>query len=215
MSSIGGPPKKGGETPGLGKLLPFRTPGLDGSKADGSKADGSKADGSKADGSKTHDPAHVETQQPSPAAPSPSTTIVGATTVGAITDPHNMLDAGGFVGVTRAELDLPAAPVDGAGKSQLEARLAALGLDPVRFEKPDLKLKALGPTVLQTAEGKVMSGSLTIETREQLKQLSGIVRVGGDLTLQEGTFRNTDLLALSDLVTIEGRLTVTFEGNGA
>ncbi len=92
------------------------------------------------------------------------------------------------------------APVEGAALSQLIARLKARGgSEPVGVVH--------GPVVLQTSEGPVLSGSLQIESRGQLSKLDGVVRVGGDLGLT-GILKNADLLALRELKTIEGRLTL-------
>lgn len=94
------------------------------------------------------------------------------------------------------------APVEGAALSQLIARLKARG---GREQVGAVD----GPTVVQTSEGPVLSGSLQIEGKGQLQKLDGVVRVGGDLAVS-GIVKNADLLALRDMKTIEGRL--TFEG---
>jgi hypothetical protein len=91
-----------------------------------------------------------------------------------------------------------AAPVEGAALSQLVARLRATAA-------PE-RAAPVGPVVVKTAEGPVLSGSVSIETRAALHQLDGVVRVGGSLAV-EGTIKNADLLALRDLKTVEGRLT--------
>jgi hypothetical protein len=101
-----------------------------------------------------------------------------------------------------------AAPVDGAGTSQVLARLKARG-----FEGKKLTKTAETSRVADTAEGKVLSGSLTIESRSGLQKLDGVVRVGGDLTVHEGVIKNADLLALKSLKSVERRL--TFEGLSA
>lgn len=93
------------------------------------------------------------------------------------------------------------APVEGAALSQLIARLRARGdaLGPVAT--------ITGPTMLQTSEGKVLSGSLQIEGKTGLQKLDGVVRVGGHLAI-EGVMKNADLLVLRDLKVVEGRLTL-------
>jgi len=100
-----------------------------------------------------------------------------------------------------------AAPVDGAGQSQVMARLKARGFEGKKVTKT---AATSGPSVVQTAEGKVFSGSVAIESRQGLQKLVDVVRVGGDLTIHEGVFKNADLLALKGLKTVERRL--TFEG---
>lgn len=95
------------------------------------------------------------------------------------------------------------APVEGAALSQLVARLKARG------DQNVVATAVSGPTVVQTDEGKVLSGSVQIESRSGLQKLDGIVRVGGSLAV-EGLLKNADLLALRDLKVVEGRL--TFEG---
>lgn len=95
------------------------------------------------------------------------------------------------------------APVEGAALSQLVARLKARG------DQGVVASAVSGPTVVQTQEGKVLSGSVQIESRSGLQKLEGIVRVGGSLAV-EGLLKNADLLALADLKVVEGRL--TFEG---
>lgn len=92
-----------------------------------------------------------------------------------------------------------AMPVEGAALSQLVARLRATSGD-------QATVKNAGPVIVKTAEGPVLSGSVTIDTRPALHALDGVVRVGGGLTV-EGTFKNADLLALRDIVVVEGRLT--------
>ncbi|MDP2339399.1 MAG: hypothetical protein Q8O67_00465 [Deltaproteobacteria bacterium] len=100
-----------------------------------------------------------------------------------------------------------AAPVDGAGASQVLARLKARG-----FEGKKLTKTAETSRVADTAEGKVLSGQLTIESRSGLQKLVDVVRVG-ELTVHEGVFKNADFLALKSLKIVERRL--TFEGLSA
>lgn len=101
-----------------------------------------------------------------------------------------------------------AAPVEGAGQSQVLARLKALGIEPGR--KLTKTASTSGPSIVQTNEGKVLSGSVQIESRQGLQKLTDVVRVGGDLTIHEGVIKNADLLALKSLKSVERRL--TFEG---
>jgi hypothetical protein len=94
------------------------------------------------------------------------------------------------------------APVEGAALSQLIARLRAKG-DGQQVQA------TVGPTIIDTAEGKVLSGSVNIDTRQALHKLDGIVRFGGSVSV-EGIIKNADLLAIRDVKVVEGRL--TFEG---
>ena len=95
-----------------------------------------------------------------------------------------------------------AAPVEGAALSQLIARLKARGDATGTTGAVD------GPSIVQTAEGKVLSGSIQIEGRSGLhKYVEGVTRVGGDLAIT-GVMKNADLLALRDVRTIEGRLDI-------
>ena len=95
-----------------------------------------------------------------------------------------------------------AAPVEGAALSQLIARLKARGDATGKTGAVD------GPSIVQTAEGRVLSGSIQIEGRSGLhKYVEGVTRVGGDLAIT-GVMKNADLLALRDVKTIEGRLDI-------
>lgn len=97
-------------------------------------------------------------------------------------------------------------PVEGAALSQLVARLQA------RIDgspKTGSTSAVQGPTIVQTDEGAVLSGSVQVENRASLHKLDGVVRIGGSLSV-EGPVKNADLLALRELKTVEGRL--TFEG---
>lgn len=98
-----------------------------------------------------------------------------------------------------------ATPVEGAGKSQVLARLQALGIEGrkrVKTTEP--------PRVVDGTDGRVHDGSVGIESRAGLAKLDGVTRIAGSLSLQEGAVKNADLLSLRDLKVIEGRL--TFEG---
>ena len=106
---------------------------------------------------------------------------------------------------TAGESTAIAAPVEGAGKSQVLARLQAMGIEGRKRVKT-----AEPPRVVDGADGRVHAGSLTIESRAGLSKLEGVTRLAGSLTLQEGAVKNADLLALRDLKVVEGRL--TFEG---
>lgn len=96
----------------------------------------------------------------------------------------------------------------GAG---VRARLAALGVRgadalPIKTAARD------GVRLKDTPIGKILDGSITVESGRGLQKLEGVVRVTGDLVLQESAARSPDLLALRSLAEVGGRLTI--EGNG-
>jgi hypothetical protein len=132
-----------------------------------------------------------------PAAPTTAAAPVAPSEPASAATPASTQQAATFDAVAGSALSL-AAPVEGAALSQLVARLRATA-------SPE-RAAPVGPVVVKTAEGPVLSGSVTIETRAALHQLDGVVRVGGSLAI-EGTIKNADLLALRDLKTVEGRLT--------
>ena len=98
-----------------------------------------------------------------------------------------------------------AAPVEGAGKSQVLARLQAMGIEGRKRVKT-----AEAPRVVDGADGRVHDGSVSIESRTGLAKLDGVTQIAGSLSLQEGAVKNADLLALRDVKVISGRF--TFEG---
>lgn len=98
-----------------------------------------------------------------------------------------------------------APPLDGAGASQVLARLKALAFEGSKVTKTPESAR-----IVDTTEGKVLSGSVSIESPRDLAKLEGVVRVGGDLTIHEGILQNADLLVLQSLKSVERRL--TFEG---
>lgn len=97
------------------------------------------------------------------------------------------------------------APVEGAGRSQLLARLQAQGPEGRRRIKT-----AEAPRIVDDAGGRVHDGPVSIESRAGLAKLDGVTRVAGSLTLQEAALKSADLLSLRELQVVEGRL--TFEG---
>ena len=171
--SIGGP--KGPDAPkGLAKVLQLRTPALE----------------------KTEKVAETtKTEAPSTTTPTTTAQATSQTT-------SQTMPTATFEGTTGTQQTL-AAPVDGAGQSQLLARLKARG-------KVTKTAANSGPSFVQTAEGKVHNGSVTVESKSGLSKLVDVVRVGGDLTIHEGVVKNADLLALKSLKSVERRL--TFEG---
>lgn len=120
--------------------------------------------------------------------------------------PESKSEAAQFDGAAGTQQTI-AAPVEGAGQSQVLARLKARGFEGKKVTKT---AATSGPSLVQTAEGKVFSGSVSIESRQGLQKLVDVVRVGGDLTVHEGVFKSADLLALKSLKSVERRL--TFEG---
>lgn len=132
-----------------------------------------------------------------PAAATTATAPVAPSEPASAAAPVPSQQAATFDAVAGSAVSL-AAPVEGAALSQLVARLRATA-------SPE-RAAPVGPVVVKTAEGPVLSGSVAIETRAALHQLDGVVRVGGSLAI-EGTIKNADLLALRDLKTVEGRLT--------
>ena len=72
---------------------------------------------------------------------------------------------------------VPETTLEAGRGGHVQARLAALGL---------IKTAAQGVgRVKDTPQGKIIDGSLTIESMAGIKKLDGVVRVSGDLTLQE------------------------------
>jgi hypothetical protein len=129
-----------------------------------------------------------------------ATTNVTATTATAATstpDPPAAL----FEPVPGAAL-APEAAVQGAGRSQLLARLASSGGSAVQRRNVD-SLPGLDDT-----SGQVHPGSVTIENRGDLAALEGVQVIDGSLTLQEGVVKSADLFVLRDLREIRGRLTI-------
>jgi hypothetical protein len=180
---------RGPKDPTLGVVLPFaRRPAPSATPTAGEGAPPAPTAGS---------PAAPPATTPTTASP-PAT--ARAEDAGAAT-----FQRGGPPGVAPAVL-APSSPVEGAGTSQVLARLQALGLQGRRR----VKTAEVAPRVVDAGDGRVLSGSLTIESRAGLARLEGIARLGGSLTLREGAVKNADLLALRDLKVIEGRL--TFEG---
>lgn len=137
-------------------------------------------------------------RRPEPTAPASSSTVQGPSPVpGAVTPPPAAQAAAKFEPVPGRSAAVQA-PVEGAALSQLVARLRALG--PVESQAP------VGPALVQTSEGPVLSGSVQLDGKAQLPTVEGVVRVGGDLAVT-GVLKSADLLALRDLKFVEGRLT--------
>lgn len=140
----------------------------------------------------------VESAGVGAASPATETKPVEATTKAASPETSTFDRAAGSSSVI-------AAPVEGAGKSQVLARLQAMGIEGRKRVKTAEPMR-----VVDGADGRVHDGSLSIESRAGLAKLEGVTRLAGSLSLQEGAVKNADLLALRDLKVVEGRL--TFEG---
>ena len=61
--------------------------------------------------------------------------------------------------------------------------------------------------------GRILHGSLAVESTRSLAKLEGVVRVTGDLSIQESVLKSAELLVLKSLTEVGGRLTL--EGNAA
>jgi hypothetical protein len=77
------------------------------------------------------------------------------------------------------QTQLPELPDDSSRGANLRARLTALGKVPIKTAESD-RLR-----VRDGSGGKIVEGSVTIESPKGLQKLEGVVRVSGDLTLQE------------------------------
>ena len=120
--------------------------------------------------------------------------------------PHDLTSEGFDPSATKGTV-VPEAPPESARGGNVRARLAAMGQLPIKTAAKDVG------RIKETPVGKIFDGSLTIESAAGLKKLEGVVRVSGDLTLQESVAKSPDLLVLKSLIEVGGRLTV--EGNGA
>jgi hypothetical protein len=195
MANIGGPkgPSDPRRAPGGGaKILPLKRP---------EKSDKTEKAG---DEDTSPDPAEKLAQKSQPTAP-----IVTKKQVSLELPPlpeKNPLNPGAKV----------TAPTEGEGQAGrgagVRARLAALGVKgaeslPIKTAARD----AVG--VKETPLGKILEGTIRIDTPRGLAKLEGVVRVTGDLVLQESAAKSPDLLALCSLIEVGGRLTI--EGNAS
>lgn len=106
--------------------------------------------------------------------------------------------------------DLPTVPGEAAGGS-VKARLRALGL-----KGGEALVKSAASDAIHYSSvpgGRILHGSAVIESARALAKLDGVVRVTGDLTVQESALKSADLLVLKSLTEVGGRLTL--EGNPA
>jgi hypothetical protein len=97
---------------------------------------------------------------------------------------------------------VPEPTTERAPGGHARARLTALGQLPIKTVANDVG------RIKDTPLGKIFDGSLTIESIADLKKLDGVVRINGDLTLQENIAKSADLLALTNLIELDGRLAI-------
>ncbi|MBI1947678.1 MAG: hypothetical protein HYS27_18465 [Deltaproteobacteria bacterium] len=108
--------------------------------------------------------------------------------------------------------DLPAGQGDGQAGGSVKARLHALGLK----GGTDGLIKTAGADAIRYSTvpgGRILHGSLAIESARSLAKLEGVVRITGDLSIQESVLKSADLLVLKSLTEVGGRLTL--EGNAS
>jgi hypothetical protein len=120
-------------------------------------------------------------------------------------------DQEGFDPNASRDTVLPAEVEEGARGASFRARLAALGVKGAE----SLPIKTAGRAtgrIKETPVGRIYEGTLRLESPRGLAQLEGVVRITGDLVLQESASKSADLLALRSLIEVGGRLTI--EGNG-
>lgn len=111
----------------------------------------------------------------------------------------------------RAPQDLPGGAGEGGKGASVRARLQALG---VKGAAGLVKSAATdGIRYSSVPGGRILHGSVVVESVRALAKLEGVVRVTGDLTLQESLLKSPDLLVLKTLIEVGGRLTL--EGNSA
>lgn len=133
-----------------------------------------------------------------PAAPTTAAAPVAPSEPASAAASASSQQAATFEAVAGSALSL-AAPVEGAALSQLVARLWAAASTE--------RVAPVGPAIVKTDEGLVLSGSLTIDTREGFRQVKDAVRIDGSLAI-EGTIKNVDLHNLSQLKSIAGSFVV-------
>ncbi|MCC7073913.1 MAG: hypothetical protein IT383_21575 [Deltaproteobacteria bacterium] len=111
----------------------------------------------------------------------------------------------------RQARELPAGTGDGSTGGSVKARLHALGLK----GSPGLIKSAASDAIRYSSVpgGRILHGSVVIESARALAKLEGVLRVTGDLTIQESGLKSADLLVLKSLTELGGRLTL--EGNPA
>jgi hypothetical protein len=111
-----------------------------------------------------------------------------------------------FDGATKRDVDFHDAtgPMAARG-ANVKARLAALGVKGA--EALPIKTRDVA-RVKDTPIGKILEGSVVVESARHFQKLEGVVRVTGDLTVQEARLAGADATPAMDLVEIGGRLTI-------
>lgn len=106
--------------------------------------------------------------------------------------------------------ELPTNQGEAGTGGSVKARLHALGLK----GGTDGLIKTAGSDAIRYSAvpgGRILHGSVAIESARSLAKLEGVVRVTGDLSIQESVLKSADLLVLKSLSEVGGRLTL--EGN--
>jgi hypothetical protein len=87
--------------------------------------------------------------------------------------------------------------------ANVRARLAAMkGQVPIKDARSDQV------RIRDGTGGKILDGSLTIESPRGLQKLEGVAIVNGDVTLQETRLSGADVTPVNSVVQINGRLTI-------
>jgi hypothetical protein len=125
---------------------------------------------------------------------------------------HAPVDGFTVGGATSATTHVPTHGPAGkpTGQSAMDARILALTTNaaPLTIKSS----KPLAPlVVVDTPQGRVVQGSVHLDSAAAVHALEGVVAIHGDLVISESKLRSHQLVALSSLQTIEGRLVV--EGN--
>ncbi len=116
----------------------------------------------------------------------------------------------------QAARELPAGPGEAPSGGSVKARLHALGLSAQGEHGGGGLIKSAKSDAVRYSSvpgGRILHGSVVIESARALAKLEGVVRVTGDLTIQESGLKSADLLVLKALTEVGGRLTL--EGNPA
>lgn len=111
----------------------------------------------------------------------------------------------------RQTQELPSGQGEGGKGASVRARLAALG---IKGGEGLVKTAASDGIRYSTVPGgRILHGSVTVESARALAKLEGVVRITGDLTIQESLLKSADLLVLKSLQEVGGRFTL--EGNSS